>query len=119
MKWNEGGYGLVPFNGSAPGSWGAGGFGEYSFGGIPESGWGAGGFGEYGFGGNPESGWGSAGFGELAFDATPTTPVEPEKPKVPDSIKWAIGGMVTPVKKFPQKSRIRVRNEALLLAAIL
>jgi hypothetical protein len=101
MKWNEGGYGLVPFNGSAPGSWGAGGFGEYSFGGIPES------------------GWGSAGFGELAFDATPTTPVEPEKPKVPDSIKWAIGGMVTPVKKFPQKSRIRVRNEALLLAAIL
>ena len=101
MKWNEGAYGLVPFNGVTPGSWGAGGFGELNYGGIPESGWGA------------------AGFGELAFDATPITPIEPEKPKVPDSIKWAIGGWVTPTRKQPEKSRIRARNEALLLAAIL
>ena len=101
MQWNEGKFGLVPFNGVAPGSWDAGGYGEVSFGGLPESGWGA------------------AGFGELAFDTTVITPIEPEKPKIPDSIKWAIGGLVTPIRHKSEKSKIRIRNEAFLLAAIL
>lgn len=101
MKWNEGGYSLVPFNGTPVGSWGAGGYGDVSFGGIPQS------------------GWGSAGFGEVAFDATNTAPIEPVKPKISDSIKWAIGGMVVPIRKNNPKSRIKTRNEALLFAAIL
>jgi hypothetical protein len=101
MQWNEGGYSLVPFNGVATGSWDAGGYDEVSFGGLPEG------------------GWGSAGFGEIAFDATPATPIEPEKPKIPDSIKWGIGQWVTPIRIQPKKSKIRLRNEALLFAAIL
>lgn len=100
MNWNENGYGLIPFDGIVPGSWNAGGFGDALFGGLPVDGWGA------------------AGWGELAFDVPVEVPVEPEKPKIPDSVKWGLGGWVTPHRNHHHKSRVRLRNEAILLSIV-